>query len=87
MTISIAPFSVQNGKLLKELVSCDVVINFLLFFILYMIKLLMQKKAKKNEEIMSGESSWKYRNEMNPFCLRQHMILKIKSRAGQTKHG
>lgn len=36
--------------------SCDIVISFVLFLILRTDKFLMQKKAKIDEEIMSGRS-------------------------------
>lgn len=51
-----------NG-LLKVLMSCDVVISFVLFLILHMDKFLMQTKVKINEEIMSGRSTLQHTNE------------------------
>lgn len=44
--------------------SCDVIINFVLFLILLMDKFLTQIKARINEEIMSGRSTLQHRDEI-----------------------
>lgn len=45
--------------------SCDVVVSFALFLILHTDTFLMQKKAKIDEEIMSGGSTLQHVKEIN----------------------